>query len=169
MISSFVFDKLCENLLKKIDCDKESILSLVSDFFDIYEEIYKRVEADPDYQLAISKYPELLKENDVNLVPSVLTVWKNQPLPSTNFELEDPKRRVFRSVFGRFENTGFSKYAKKKELRKLDRIAKEIRTKLDKRFDTVKVLKQLNYSHCNFKLDDLKKYSPYLYDAYITK
>lgn len=173
MISDKIKNKILDGLLKNAGCRKDDLLNVISQFFDIYEEIYKRIMEDPDYKFAITHYPELI-DND-ELEPLTLTGWKL----GNEFEhffsstpLVDPKNRNLIDIFGIFEywasNESFEKLkgiATKKEVTKLNKLARDIKRIIGKRNQVGKLVNSI-LEDKSLLLEDLEKYAPTLYKAY---
>ena len=173
MISEKTKDKILEGLLKNVGCRKDDLLNVVSQFFDIYEEIYKRIMEDPDYKFAITHYPELI--NNDELEPLTLTGWRLgnefERFPS-NIPLVDPKNRNLTDIFGIFDywvnNDSFEKLngiATKKEMTKLNKLARDIKRILGKRSQVGRLVNS-TLEDRSLLLEDLEKYAPTLYKAY---
>lgn len=173
MISEKTKNKILDGLLKNAGCRETDLLNVVSQFFDIYEEIYKRIMEDPDYKFTITHYPELI-DND-ELGPLTLTGWKlgNEfERFSSKTPLVDPKNRDLTDIFGVFEywasNDSFEKLkriATKKEMTKLNKLARDIKRIIGKRNQVGKLVKSI-LDDDSLLLEDLEKYAPTLYKAY---
>ena len=172
MISERIKDKILDGLLKNVGCREEDLLNVISQFFDIYEEIYKRIMEDPDYKFAISHYPELINNE---LEPLTLTGWRlgdEYERFSSNTSLVDPKNRNLIDIFGIFEcwasSDSFEKLkgiATKKEMTKLNKLARDIKRIIGKRNQVGKLVKS-TLEDKSLLLEDLEKYAPTLYKAY---
>jgi len=173
VISERIKNKILDGLLKNAGCRKEDLLNVVSQFFDLYEEIYKRIMEDPDYKFAITHYPELI---DNELEPLTLTGWKlgnRFERFSSNTPLVDPKNRNLIDIFGIFDcwgasNDSFEKLkriATKKEMTKLDKLARDIKRIINKRNQVGKLVNSI-LDEKSLLLEDLEKYAPTLYKAY---
>ena len=172
MISEKIKDKILDGLLKDAGCRESDLLNVISQFFDIYEEIYKRVMEDPDYKFAITHYPGLVNNELESLT---LTGWKlgNEfEHFFSNTPLVDPKNRNFIDIFGIFDywvsDDSFKKLkgiATKKEMTKLNKLARDIKRILDKR-NHVRNLVNSILEDRSLLLEDLEKYAPTLYKAY---
>lgn len=175
MISEKIKNKILDGLLKNAGCRKEDLLNVVSQLFDIYEEIYKRIMEDPDYKFAITHYPELI---DNELEPLTLTGWKLRnkfERFSSNTPLVDPKNRNLIDFFGIFDywasDDSFEKLKKiatKKEMTKLDKLARDIKRIIGKRNQVRKLVNPI-LEDKYLLLEDLEKYAPTLYKAYEEK
>lgn len=173
MISEKIKNKILDGLLKNSGCRKDDLLNVISQFFDIYEEIYKRIMEDPDYKFVITHYPELI-DND-ELKPLALTGWKLGDEFEHFFSstpLVDPKNRDLIDIFGIFEywamNDSFEKLkgiATKKEMTKLNKLARDIKRIIGKRNRVGKLLNSI-LEDKSLLLEDLEKYAPTLYKAY---
>jgi hypothetical protein len=172
VISERIRNKILDGLLKSSGCTEEDLLNVTSQFFDIYEEIYKRILEDPDYKFAITYYPELI---DNELEPLTLTGWKLENEYKrffSNTSLADPKNRNLTDVFGIFDrwasNDSFEKLkriATKKEMTKLNKLARDIKRIIGKR-NQVRNLVNSALEDKTLLLEDLEKYAPTLYKAY---
>ena len=172
MISEKIKNKILDGLLKSVGCREEDLLNIISQFFDIYEEIYKRVIEDPDYKFAITHYPELI---DNELEPLTLTGWKlgnKFERFFSNTSLVDPKNRNLIDIFGIFDywasDDSFEKLkgiATKKEMTKLNKLARDIKRIISKRNQVGKLVNSI-LDEKSLLLEDLEKYAPTLYKAY---
>lgn len=174
MISEKIKNKILDGLLKNAGCRKDDLLNVISQFFDIYEEIYKRIMEDPDYKFAITHYPELINNE---LEPLTLTGWKlgnefEHFFSNTSLILVDPKNRNLIDIFGIFDfwvsNDSFEKLkeiATKKEMTKLNKLARDIKRIIGKRNQVGKLVYHI-LEDKSLLLEDLEKYTPTLYKAY---
>lgn len=173
MISEKIKNKILDGLLKNIGCREEDILNVISQFFDTYEEIYKRVMEDPDYKFAITHYPELINNDESE--PLTLTGWELGDEYERFFSktsLVDPKNRNLIDIFGVFEywasRDSFEKLkriATKKEMTKLNKLARDIKRITGKRNQVGKLVNSV-LEDKSLLLEDLEKYAPTLYKAY---
>jgi hypothetical protein len=173
VISEKIKNKILDGLLKNAGCRESDLLNVISQFFDIYEEIYKRILEDPDYKFVITHYPGLI--NSDKLEPLTLTGWKLGNKFEhffSNTPLVDPKNRNFVDIFGIFEywpsNDSFEKLkriATKKEMTKLNKLARDIKRIIDKRNQVRKLVNSILEDR-SLLLEDLEKYAPTLYKAY---
>lgn len=172
MISEKIKNKILDGLLKNAGCREEDLLNVVSQLFDMYEEIYKRIMEDPDYKFAITHYPELI---DNEPEPLTLTGWKLGNEFDHFFSkdpLVDPKNRNLTDIFGIFDywasNESFEKLkeiATKKEMTKMNKLARDIKRIIGKRNQVGKLVNSI-LEDKSLLLEDLEKYAPTLYKAY---
>jgi hypothetical protein len=172
VISEKVKSKILDGLLKNAGCREEDLLNVVSQLFDVYEEIYKRIMEDPDYKFAITHYPELI---DNEPEPLTLTRWKLGNGFDRLFSkapLVDPKNRNLTDIFGIFDywasNESFEKLKEittKKEMTKMNKLARDIKRIIDKRNQVGKLVNS-TLEDKTLLLEDLEKYAPTLYKAY---
>lgn len=176
MISDKIKNKILDGLLKNAGCRETDLLNVISQLFDIYEEIYKRILEDPDYKFAVTHYPELINNDESE--PLILTGWKLGDEFEHFFSktpLVDPKNRNLIDIFGIFEywvsNDSFEKLkriATKKEMTKLNKLARDIKRILGKRNQVGKLVYSI-LEDKSLLLEDLEKYAPTLYKAYEEK